>query len=231
MLGWSFLAVGVFANPAPTSPPVQKPEAKAAPTPEAPSGLTGEKMPPSAEGAAVPEKAPQTPEKPRFLQTGSLDALFKLVPVGRTHSGVKYPVMDNGALTALVESERMTRTDENSLTFENAVIDQKGNDPMTFRLIAAVYNKASNMLMSSQPAVIESPSYRIEGDSLAYDRGSGNSRMVGRVRMMIFDTGALNGDDDAAAAKPEGTADPAKAVPAVSPPPSGNAGNANPAAK
>jgi hypothetical protein len=139
--------------------------------------------------SATPAPTPATGlPKPK---ASSLDALFRLVPIGRTHEGVRYPVMENGSLTSNVTSERMTRLDENSLRFEKAVIDQKGTDPLTFHLESAVYNRSSDLLLSNQPARIDSKTYQIEGDSLSYDRKSSVARMDGRVRMIIFDLDSM----------------------------------------
>lgn len=160
----------------------------------------------SATPAAVSTPAAPAAGLPK-PKASSLDALFRLVPIGRTHEGVRYPVMENGSLTSNVTSERMTRLDENSLRFEKAVIDQKGTDPLTFHLESAVYNRSSDLLLSNQPARIDSKTYQIEGDSLSYDRKSSVARMDGRVRMTIFDLDSMK----APGASAEGaTPDPKK---------------------
>ena len=167
----------------------------AAPAAAAEPAKNGEKSS-GAPAAAIPGPvAATTPATPTAgmprPKASSLDALFRLVPIGRTHEGVRYPVMENGSLTSNVTSERMTRLDENSLRFEKAVIDQKGTDPLTFHLESAVYNRSSDLLLSNQPARIDSKTYQIEGDSLSYDRKSSVARMDGRVRMIIFDLDSM----------------------------------------
>lgn len=142
-----------------------------------------------APGVVVPAVPPPAP-KP--LQTTSLDSLFKLVPEGRPHKGLRYPVMENGNITSFIQSERMTRIDENSLQFEDAIIDQKGETPMKFKLVRAVYNRVTGQLMSNQHSVIENADYTIEGDSLNYDRKSTVSRMT-NIRMTIYNMSGLSG--------------------------------------
>jgi hypothetical protein len=150
--------------------------------------------------AAAPSQIPKPP-------TTSLDALFKLVPEGKTHEVVAYPVMENGVMASFIQSERMTRLDDNCLRFENAVIDQKGEKPMTFRLVSAVYNRSTDQLMSTQHSVIENADYTIEGDTMNYDRKSTTSRMT-NIRMTIFNMQGLGGDP-AAAGKSQDAKEPA----------------------
>lgn len=124
----------------------------------------------------------------RRVRTTSLDALFKLVPIGRTHEGVRYPVMEKGKLTSMVNSARMTRLDEDSIQFEDAILDQRGDEALTFYLQRAIYDRNADLLLSNQPARIESKTYEIEGDSMAFDRKTGQARLDGRVRMIIYES-------------------------------------------
>ncbi len=141
--------------------------------------------------ATVPKPAPMS----------NLDALFKLVPLGKTHTGVRYPVIEAGKISSMVVSERLTRLDENSLLFDNAVIDQKGTDPMTFRLQRATYSRTTDQLQSNQPAIIENKAYHIEGDSMNFDRKTNVSRLDGRVRMVIYDVAMMKAPTPAAPAE------------------------------
>ena len=138
---------------------------------------------------AAQDPKPATPAK---ATTSPLDSLFKLVDVGRTHLGVRYPVIDKGILTSMVTSERMTRMDDNRLLFEDAIIDQSSgsgsDDTLRFILQRAEYNRQSEQLVSSQPSRIENKAYVIEGDSLAYDTKTRVARLDGRVRMIIFES-------------------------------------------
>lgn len=135
---------------------------------------------PAAAPAAAKEKA----------HPSSLDALFKLVDIGRTHLGVRYPVMDKGVMSSMITSERMTRLDENRLQFEDAIIDQRATDPLKFILQRAEYNRQSDQLLSNQPSRIESKTYQIEGDSMTYDRKTSVARLDGRVRMIVYEASA-----------------------------------------
>jgi hypothetical protein len=120
----------------------------------------------------------------------SLDALFKLVEIGRTHEGVRYPVLENGVMTSMVDSKRMTRLDENLLELEDAVIDQRSGDPIKFFLERGTFNKQTDQLLSGQPTRIEGKTYQIEGDTMSYDRKNNVARLDGRVRMVIYQTKA-----------------------------------------
>ena len=163
---------------------------------------------------AAQDPKPVAPTKPT---TSPLDSLFKLVDVGRTHLGVRYPVIDKGVMTSMFTSERMTRLDDNRLLFEDAIIDQSSgsnsDDTLRFILQRAEYNRQSEQLVSSQPSRVENKAYVIEGDSLAYDTKNRVARLDGRVRMIIFETPAP------APATPTAPAPPAPAPKAPSPSP------------
>lgn len=165
---------------------------------------------------AAQDPKPATPARP---STSPLDSLFKLVDVGRTHLGVRYPVIDKGVLTSMVTSERMTRMDDNRLLFEDAVIDQSSgsgsDDTLKFVLQRAEYNRQSEQLVSSQPSRIENKAYVIEGDSLAYDTKTRVARLDGRVRMIIFESPTPAAITPAAPAAP--APDPAPAAPDPAP--------------
>lgn len=137
---------------------------------------------------AILADEPKPAAPPAKVRATSLDALFKLVDIGRTHLGVRYPVMDKGVMSSMITSQRMTRLDENRLQFEEAIIDQRTTDPLRFILQRAEYNRQSDQLLSSQPSRIESKGYTIEGDSMSYDRKTSVARLNGRVRMIVFET-------------------------------------------
>lgn len=184
LLATLLLSNGQEAQPAPAPAPAK---ADATETKPAPS--------------AAPEAAPK-----RRVRATSLDALFKLVPIGRTHEGVRYPVMEKGKLTSMVNSARMTRLDEDSLQFEDAILDQRGDEALTFYLERAIYDRTADLLLSNQPARIESKTYEIEGDSMAFDRKTGQARLDGRVRMIIYES-----DPKKSAPTPEPIPDPTPA--------------------
>jgi Lipopolysaccharide-assembly, LptC-related len=160
---------------------------------------------------AIPGPVKATP-KGRGAPTSSLDALFKLVEIGRTHEGVRYPVLENGKMTSMVQSERMTRIDDNLLEMENAVIDQRADDPIKFYLQRATFNRKTDQLLSSQPTRIEGQTYEIEGDTMSYDRKNSVARLDGRVRMIVYDKTAppkepaVKTNSKATKAEPEGKA-------------------------
>jgi hypothetical protein len=212
------------ATPAAGAPTGAALDGKAAAKPEANATGNGTKSPATGEtpaGGAAAQGTSSAPPAVGAARTApplmsSMDALFKIIPVGRTHEGVRYPVMDGNRISAVVDSEFMTRIDENNLQFENAVIDQRGEDPVVFHLTKAVYNRQLDQLMSTQPAMIESRTYRIEGDSLNYDRKNNVSRMDGRVRMTIFDAASFGN----ATPQPGKEKEPEKKSPPAAPQPS-----------
>jgi hypothetical protein len=202
-IGMALISPAQEAKPpgVPAQPSATKPATKAAATPP-----------------AAPTPAPAAPAKlhPKVRSQGSspLDALFKLVEMGRTHEGVRYPLFEDGVMTSMIISERMTRRDENLLEMENAVIDQRADDPIKFYLERATFNRQTDQLLSSQPTRIEGKTYEIEGDTMSYDRKNNIARLDGRVRMIVYDTKAKQPPADAKPAKPAPPTD-TKAAPAT----------------
>ena len=168
--------------------------------------------------------------------------LDMMIPAGRSHRGVHYPMyrpLDGerapvatgpGAITgikasldSLFESEVVTRLDEDHVQFDRAKWVQYDTKPaadgsslpkMKLEIERGVYDLKNDILMTNQPVRIENQQFVIEGDAMLHDRASGLTRLTGRVKMTFF-----NEDPDPAPASTPSTPAPAVSPPAPSPPP------------
>ena len=150
----------------------------------------------------------------RGLDVLSRSRLDMMMPSGRSHRGVHYPmyrpvatdraVLDpvlggvagvTAPLESLFESELMTRLDEDHVQFDRAQWVQYDETPaadgsavasMKLEIERGVYDLKNEILMTSQPVRIENRQFVIEGDTMLHDRASGLTRLTGRVRMTFY---------------------------------------------
>ena len=182
---------------------------------------------PPAEGGAL-----------RGMDVLSRARLDMIMPSGRSHRGVHYPmyrpvatdraVLDpvlggiagvTAPLASLFESAVVTRLDEDHVQFDRAqwvqydeplAADGSAAPTLKLAIERGVYDLKNEVLMTSQPVRIENRQFVVEGDTMLHDRASGLTRIDGRVRMTFY--------REEAEAPPPG-AKPAAASPARPPQP------------
>lgn len=168
--------------------------------------------------------------------------LDMMIPAGRSHRGVHYPMyrpLDGerapetpgpgpitgikASLDSLFESELVTRLDDDHVQFDRAKWVQYDTKPaadgsslpkMKLEIERGVYDLKNDILMTNQPVRIENQQFVIEGDAMLHDRASGLTRLTGRVKMTFF-----NEEPEPAPASPPASPAPAVSPPAPSPPP------------
>ena len=168
--------------------------------------------------------------------------LDMMIPAGRSHRGVHYPMyrpLDGervpvvagagpitgikASLDSLFESELVTRLDDDHVQFDRAKWVQYDTKPaadgsslpkMKLEIERGVYDLKNDILMTNQPVRIENQQFVIEGDAMLHDRASGLTRLTGRVKMTFF-----NEEPEPAPAPPPASPAPAVSPPAPSPPP------------
>jgi hypothetical protein len=62
-------------------------------------------------------------------------------------------------------------------------------------LKTAFYQMTGGMLRSQERSRVSRADFQIEGDNLVFDTSKNQGRMTGDIRMVIFDTGALSGEE------------------------------------
>jgi hypothetical protein len=190
------------------------------PAPEAPtkSGKTARP-----DRAVVPADANDEPA----ADTHALGAVGKVLPIGEKNLNVKIPSFKDGIPSSTVRAESMTRVDTENMAMERMDIRMFGKthkDDVRIQLVTALYHMPSQILSSEQRSRVSREDFDLQGDSMIFDTRTGQGKMVGNVRMVIFDTASLmsqkkdSGESGPASDKPTAT-DKNAAAPAGSEPP------------
>jgi hypothetical protein len=165
-------------------------------------------------GAALPPLLPEAKaEGARGIDVLSRARLDLMVPTGRSHRGVHYPVYRpvetdrpetnpvpggiagvTAPMASLFESERVTRLDDDHVQFDRAKFVQYAEAPaadgrntpsMTLEIERGIYDLKNEILMTNQPVRIETPQFVIEGDTMVHDRASQLTRFT-RAKMTFY---------------------------------------------
>lgn len=158
----------------------------------------------------VPPSVPDEEDVPEFeeewdFSTGRgpdalmLERLNLLVPRGRSHEGLRYPVYGEGAgeagpaLESVFESRRVTRMDETHLQLEGVVYssfgDAKTPDKPT-RMVTmkdAIYDLQHEILFTDAPVKIDDKEMSIHSGAMIHDRASGLTLFSGGVQLFIHE--------------------------------------------
>ncbi|MCB1208040.1 MAG: hypothetical protein KDK97_01875 [Verrucomicrobiales bacterium] len=147
--------------------------------------------------SAVPaDQATEEPAVPPPLaqaRTG-LSSFGKNMPAGLRNVGVTIPGFSKGKPSSLVLADSVTRIDENRLIAENMTIQMFADDPrenVTVDLKSATYHMTNQVLRSPTRSKVTRSDFELEGDSLVFDTMTSQGKMVGNVRMVIYDANML----------------------------------------
>jgi hypothetical protein len=124
-----------------------------------------------------------------------LGILDRLVPVGQSHGGLRYPIYSEPkdgkppVLESQFESKRMTRLDETHLRFENTIVSSFGDDrypDVATRMISfveAVYDLRHDLLFSNLPVQILDHRGHIRAGAAVHDAVSGITVFSGGLKV------------------------------------------------
>ncbi len=149
----------------------------------------------------------------RGIDVLSRARLDLMVPTGRSHRGVHYPVyrpvepgrsetnpVPGGSagvtapMASLFESDLVTRLDDDHVQFDRAKFvqfaetstgDGRNTPTMTLEMERGIYDLKNEILMTNQPVRIETPEFVIEGDTMVHDRASQLTRFT-RAKMTFY---------------------------------------------
>ncbi len=120
------------------------------------------------------------------------EAMFAEIPVGETFEGVRIPQMDaNGNLIMLFDTKKATRIDDRHIDMEHLKIEIRNPDGTTFHVEMphSVFNLDTNILDSDTPVEIRRDDFIINGDTAQFHTKTKFGRIIGNVKMVIFNTG------------------------------------------
>jgi hypothetical protein len=98
----------------------------------------------------------------------------------------------------LITAEVIRRLDDERLYAEGLVVQMFNADPannLRMDLKTAFYHMTGGVLRSQERSRVSRADFQIEGDNLVFDTSKNQGRMTGDIRMVIFDTGALSGEE------------------------------------
>jgi len=140
---------------------------------------------PAADGAAALEQGTQ-----------GLGSFGKLLPLNEKNIDVKIPSFKDGRPSSLLRAGSMTRVDDENMELEKTDIRLYGevqDKDVRVQLVTGVYNMPSQVLSSDQRSRVSRTDFQIEGDSMIFDTRTQQGKLVGNVRMTIFDSQMLTG--------------------------------------
>lgn len=143
------------------------------------------------------EDVPEVEEEWDFTKGRGHDLtmLDRLVPVGQSHGGLRYPVYsapkDGKApvLESQFESKRMTRLDETHLQFENTVVSSFGDQrypEVATRMISfveGVYDLRHDLLFSNAPVQVLDRRGHVRAGAAVHDAVSGITVFSGGLKV------------------------------------------------
>ena len=163
----------------------------------------------SLDGLAADGPTPAAPPasvaaKPAAKQDSSeaIDSMCKMIPEGRRNLKVHYPGFDNGRPSSLVTAGAMTRVNPQEMFAEKLRIDLYGKeqkDNMRVDLKTGTYHMDSKLLTSNERSHVTRSDFKIDGDGMEFDMTSSQGKMIGNVRMVIYDTSSFIKKDESSA--------------------------------
>lgn len=165
-------------------------EKPAGPPTDTPATKTGKSARPdrplSANAISDDESAAQT--------TQGLGAFGKVMPIGEKNIDVKIPSFRDGIPSSTVRATAMTRVDDENMTMESMDIRLYGDThskDVRIQLPTAAYHMPSQILSSDQRSRVSREDFKLEGDTMIFDTRTGQGKMSGNVRMVIYDADSL----------------------------------------
>ena len=159
----------------------------------------------------------QQPAKAGDASSDAIDSMCKMIPEGRRNLKVHYPGFDKGRPSSLVTAAAMTRVNPQEMFAEKLRIDLYGKeekDNMRVDLKTGTYHMDTKLLTSNEHSRVSRADFKIDGDAMEFDMGSSQGKMIGNVRMVIYDSSSFNSQKTD---KPEPS--PADEKPATTPAP------------
>lgn len=146
--------------------------------------------------------------------------LDKLVAVGRSHEGLRYPIYSDGktkdepARKAEFQSGLVSRLDDTWLQFTKAMFqsfsDPKAPDAATRTVVLenAIYDIKNDLIFTNTPVKFEDKAGSIQSGAMLHDHATGLTIFSGGVELYLYEEA-----DDAVPAAPA----PASTLPAEKP--------------
>lgn len=149
----------------------------------------GEKAEQTAGGKA------QEPGEPKGELKQGVNLMALPIPIGGDAKQIKIPYFTpEGLLKMQFEAEVAKRVEEKTLLLDNLKVDlydDQGKKDMSINLPKSKFDLETQILTSEDPVSIERKDFRLEGETMTFDSRIRKGKLVGQVRMVIFDRASM----------------------------------------
>ena len=119
------------------------------------------------------------------------------IPVGHGAKGVKLPYFDgNGKLQMDFSIESAYRIDADHLQMKLVKMqtyDETGKMEMMIELPSSSLDLTTRIVTSDEPVTIRRSDFEITGETMVFDTQTKSGKLVGKVRMLIFNLSDMTG--------------------------------------
>lgn len=133
------------------------------------------------------------------------------IPPGHTAEGVVFPVFDKGRLQMNLKMELAKRLDNEHLeaiALNIQTFDENGQPQMQIDMPRSVLDLNTKIVTSDVPVTIRRADFEVTGDTMIFNTDTRFGKMIGKVRMLIFNRDAVKTDKPEKPEKPDQTAQP-----------------------
>jgi len=119
------------------------------------------------------------------------------IPVGHHAEGVRFPYHDErGTLKMDFSIQSAYRVDDSHLQMKLVKLltyDDSGKLEMTIDMPSSILDLRSRIVISDEPVMIRRADFEITGDTMQFDTQTHSGKIVGKVKMLIFNSIDIGG--------------------------------------
>lgn len=118
------------------------------------------------------------------------------IEVGQDATGLKFPVFEGGNLQMYFMIESAKRVDNDHLQMSNARIqtyNSRKEPELKINLVNALLDLNTRIVTSDRPVTISRSDFELSGAGAVYNTVTGDGKLTGKVRMLIFDGNKMAG--------------------------------------
>jgi hypothetical protein len=118
------------------------------------------------------------------------------VPIGHDVRGLRLPIRDDdGKITFRMDVEWARRLDEQNVQMRSSIIQTYNQETYKpdakVELKTSVMNMETNEIVSHDPVVVSREDFRLTGDGMEFNTKTRQGRVIGNVRLIIYNRDQL----------------------------------------
>ena len=142
-------------------------------------------------------KSKDDKKKTKDGQDANAPALNIPIPPGHTAEGVVFPVFDKGRLQMNLKMEvakRLDNTHMEATALNIETFDENGKSEMQIDMPRSVLDLNTKIVTSNVPVTIRRADFEVTGETMTFNTETRYGKMIGKVRMLIFNHDAVKSD-------------------------------------